>query len=1438
METNFNLGSLKTIQTPLLEYLNSAHDNILKNIEVIRDEKKIPTNHDYLVIMDKLDKTFNMIGLHSLSIIFQLNKEALTKVAEVTYDTDTHLEILNVVLTIVDNTRTYIRSLSNGANEYPTKFFESYQSLGTLIRKDVNIKDLFNPRLELRASIQNSIRDELRRGIILNTNNKKNLLENLKVVENTFVNGVDLFHSIIDDNGKFESNDSKEMYQFTCKNIYEKLDVAQKLKISKSHYIMFGLFKLYICILSPVFNSEFVKFVNTHNLKIKDDLAAIKDVLIDLNISIKELEEGSKTGTLKVKDSTVKDIIFNLIDYIKENPALMGMSVYRELGMYFDLDYYAEQLLNTKMNSSEKLSVNISVIEKLFNELKEDFTLLDTKKKSTSESLAQHIQRLINVNNKLAEALLPIKEVHILASQFSATLSLVKSGKLKLTELIERELSIALVLVEYGVNNIIKNNVESRYKLEFGQQAQIQIARIKAAEEDNKKELSLLAMPKLDTASQKSDEKKSFAKIFEQVSLDLIQIEETLDNILRNNGEGVDTLSKVLKPLNEMRGIFSVVGRTELTPVLYKISEVWTGVQSKGYKNWEVSPEMKESIVLISGISLFVEAFKTENEIEVDEHYENILNRFNSGIFKSTVENDFESVVDVYDFDNEANGLAVDNVSVVVELDSSMKKPTVFSLEDEINNTEDDIFVEDKSFNNYLDKDEVIKEFNNFSGTNVERFVFLITNYLSLIGSSDTIIGSGKLLGSALANVSIEQSPEKNIQVSELKSLLTIDSLLKILKSRSKISNQTKQDIRTYLNSLPGTIDNKLSTEGSAIHNSVQKAISEMLNIVALNNMPVVELTIETEEKPKEIFLDKIQELKVYKETPNDEELLEFFLEEVFEILESLNNSIHNLERNYDNIDELTNVRRYFHTLKGSGRTIGLDYWGEAAWMTEQTLNRVLSGDIEFSKEIMSAIKYMKNFFEILVSRLKEVHEINVDLVTVKMMWVPLNNKMTHHVEVELPVTHNRTTDNISVNVQESLEKQEDNSISLNLEVPNFDKIAENKDEVSVEITNNPTEAIEEVPLDNVEALEILNIEQEENKVDEKVVDTEFTLEILNDGSDIITVSKDTELEIVSEENQEKDTTLIELLSTNSENKEVVDTDIDEKIEHILIDGKEVPLYLLNMYKDESINHITRLKEFVQDNYGEDVELDSNFMLHAHTLGSISKTVNLQKIARIANGLEDIAMTIMERDMLLSSDDMNILRHAVNNLELFQNINEEADISFFETLVSKLDILYEKLTNREENVESGEILEPSLELEVFEDKVSENEKLNEESKSNLDSVNITREELDELISQKVKKEVEEQLENSFNLHVRDLVNKHQKEKSELLENIEALKEQHVNEIKEFSQKVTEYKEKVEALDKVNRQIVKKYDETIKSFNIEIESLKNKSKGWLSKLFGK
>ena len=74
-----------------------------------------------------------------------------------------------------------------------------------------------------------------------------------------------------------------------------------------------------------------------------------------------------------------------------------------------------------------------------------------------------------------------------------------------------------------------------------------------------------------------------------------------------------------------------------------------------------------------------------------------------------------------------------------------------------------------------------------------------------------------------------------------------------------------------------------------------------------------------------------------------DAELLEIFLSEAEEVLGTVAQTLPQSRNAPHSQEHLTTLRRSFHTLKGSGRMVGLFAFGEAAWSIEQVLNLRLS---------------------------------------------------------------------------------------------------------------------------------------------------------------------------------------------------------------------------------------------------------------------------------------------------------------------------------------------------------------------------------------------------------------------------------------------------------------------------------------------------------------
>ena len=94
-----------------------------------------------------------------------------------------------------------------------------------------------------------------------------------------------------------------------------------------------------------------------------------------------------------------------------------------------------------------------------------------------------------------------------------------------------------------------------------------------------------------------------------------------------------------------------------------------------------------------------------------------------------------------------------------------------------------------------------------------------------------------------------------------------------------------------------------------------------------------------------------------------DAELLAIFVEEAKEVLAAVGVGLDRMKANRYDGNVLTDVRRAFHTLKGSGRMVGLKDLGEAAWSVEQLLNLWLRLELEVDSALSDVLEEARAVF-------------------------------------------------------------------------------------------------------------------------------------------------------------------------------------------------------------------------------------------------------------------------------------------------------------------------------------------------------------------------------------------------------------------------------------------------------------------------------------------
>lgn len=102
-----------------------------------------------------------------------------------------------------------------------------------------------------------------------------------------------------------------------------------------------------------------------------------------------------------------------------------------------------------------------------------------------------------------------------------------------------------------------------------------------------------------------------------------------------------------------------------------------------------------------------------------------------------------------------------------------------------------------------------------------------------------------------------------------------------------------------------------------------------------------------------------------------DDEIIEIFVEEADEVIAAINEYFPKWAENFEDKESLTEFRRAFHTLKGSGRMVNANDLGELAWSIENMLNRVMDNSIEPSDTLVALINQARPILPSMVEAFK-----------------------------------------------------------------------------------------------------------------------------------------------------------------------------------------------------------------------------------------------------------------------------------------------------------------------------------------------------------------------------------------------------------------------------------------------------------------------------------
>ncbi len=539
------------------------------------------------------------------------------------------------------------------------------------------------------------------------------------------------------------------------------------------------------------------------------------------------------------------------------------------------------------------------------------------------------------------------------------------------------------------------------------------------------------------------------------------------------------------------------------------------------------------------------------------------------------------------------------------------------------------------------------------------------------IGSAafDSVIGAAKDSETVLADA--------------LKGIVEIPSVEKIVES--EIAQPVAQDLELVEQS---TYDEVQSIQPVIPNETLEQAQSS--EVSPAKTSAEVE---KAEPTPESI---SVPVPKAHDESLIDEEVLEIFLEEVEEELESINSLYPKLRKNPEDEETLTTIRRSFHTLKGSGRLVGASLAGELAWSVENMLNRVLDHTIALDEAVFAVIGDATAMFPSLIDAFSK-NQLPTDSPDSIIANAQAISKGEQPLIVEESAEDKAAAEQIAAedeSVAEELKNlAEESHENIPAQLPEilpeefaaeFTEVDSFEEETVDEFSEELTEPLD--PLDLAEAeelsLEDLSSEElmaEELSTDELSAETDsFELEELQPigVDDVMEISasledqeplldelfeqdedESIELEALGEDDTLEELTLdqesiptLEVIEEDFDaafdEEQVEDETFDQEIaelpevtekaaEYQPIDENIDPL-LLEIFVNEAESHLDIFNEFLSEWDDQQSLASSDDLLRAmHTLKGSANMAEVGTVAELADPLETLVKTYKLRDISL-----------------------------------------------------------------------------------------------------------------------------------------------------------------------------------------------------------
>ncbi|MBC7623638.1 MAG: Hpt domain-containing protein, partial [Aeromicrobium sp.] len=400
--------------------------------------------------------------------------------------------------------------------------------------------------------------------------------------------------------------------------------------------------------------------------------------------------------------------------------------------------------------------------------------------------------------------------------------------------------------------------------------------------------------------------------------------------------------------------------------------------------------------------------------------------------------------------------------------------------------------------------------------------------------------------------------------------------------------------------------------------------------------------------------------------TEVDAELLEIFLEEASEVVATIREQLDLLRGNTHDNEALVTIRRGYHTLKGSGRMVGLLDLGEVAWNCEQVFNKWLKDETPANAALLTFVEHTSTTFSTWVEALQRSGAALIDGTDIARMAEMLKNgEGPESAPVAEPFNQIETPPTV-------------------VAMPPVDEPA---------VASAPEE-LSELSFADFALAETAPPEVRENVSGELAID--FGAFALDAPEPVVVTLPEADLSLVDV----SPSTTPELLDLEPE----LSSDPDDLVVGTVV----VPHALFNIYLGEADQHIATLdNEMAALEAKPGHAVSHEFMRAAHTLNSSSRTTNFDMIADVAAALEKWSQDAIEFTPELDTRRLNVMRQAVDALS-----SMVMGLHTHELPTSRVDVVLELAELREalklaKRAESTYLRAPTLPAEPDDPQVDE-----------------------------------------------------------------------------------------------------------------------------------